>query len=187
MCKCFISHSHFHVLKAPIIAELAGYGLSGDAYHISSPSVDGDGAVRAMRTAIADANMVENLDDISYVNAHATSTPTGDVIEANAISCIFKGREDGGPFVTSTKGATGHMLGAAGAIEAAFTALSVRDNKIPPTLALESPDPTCANLRHVSISQGCLGGVDQVIGNAMSNSFGFGGTNSSLVFRKFRM
>ena len=85
MCKCFISHSHFHVLKAPIIAELAGYGLSGDAYHISSPPVDGDGAVRAMRTAIADANMVENLDDISYVNAHATSTPTGDVIEANAI------------------------------------------------------------------------------------------------------
>ena len=162
-----------------------GYGLSGDAHHISSPSTDGDGAIRAMRAAIADAGLHEDLDDISYINAHATSTPAGDVIEANAISCVFEQRKDNQPYVSSTKGATGHMLGAAGAIEAVFTALSVRDNIIPPTLGLKSPDPACANLRHVLVSQGDSTNIHEVIRCAMSNSFGFGGTNSSLVFRKF--
>ena len=138
-----------------------------------------------MRAAITDADLHENLDDISYINAHATSTPTGDVIEANSINRIFQGRKDNGPYVSSTKGATGHMLGAAGAIEAAFTALSVRDNIIPPTLGLHSLDPTCANLRHVLVSQNHSGDMNEVVHCAMSNSFGFGGTNSSLIFQKF--
>ena len=164
---------------------MVGYGVSSDAHHISSPSKKGDGAVRAMRGAITDADMHEHVNDISYINAHATSTPVGDIIEATAISRVFQGRDDGGPYVSSTKGATGHMLGAAGAIEAAFTALSVRDDIIPPTLGLKSPEPACSGLNHVFIGHGDLRKSDESVKYAMSNSFGFGGTNSSLIFRKW--
>ncbi len=158
---------------APIIAEVVGYGLSGDAYHITAPSEDGDGAFRAMRAALARAGL--NPDQVDYVNAHATSTPAGDPVEIAAVKRLF-GAHAPALSMSSTKSATGHLLGAAGAVEAIFAMLSIRDQVTPPTLNLDAP------------SEGC--DLDLVphrakqrrVRHALSNSFGFGGTNAALVF-----
>jgi 3-oxoacyl-[acyl-carrier-protein] synthase II len=161
---------------ATIIAELTGYGISADAHHITSPSPNGDGAYRAMSSALRDAQLQPN--DIKYINAHATSTPTGDEIEAKAIEKLFhaSGKD---LFVSSTKGATGHLLGAAGAVEAAFTAFAVRDGLAPPTLNLISPID--ANFSFVSENTATIKGLT----HGLSNSFGFGGTNCSLIMSKY--
>jgi 3-oxoacyl-[acyl-carrier-protein] synthase II len=173
---------------APIIAELAGYGLSGDAYHSTSPSPEGSGAIRAMRGALACASLEPSA--VDYINAHATSTPTGDGIELSAIGTVFgtdTTSPDDGVLVSSTKGATGHMLGAAGAFEGAITALATRDGLLPPSLGLVEDDGSDV---HVELKDG----VKLVTGEralvhdvqcTMSNSFGFGGTNASLVFKRF--
>lgn len=167
--------------NANIIAEVVGYGVSSDAYHISSPSLDGDGARRAMLSALQDCKGDLTLQDIHYINAHATSTPVGDVVEAMAIESVF-GPTCQSLYVSSTKGATGHLLGAAGAMEAAFTALAVKDGVIPPTLNLSDPDPrTRLSFKHVPKNAILVPEMQY----AMSNSFGFGGTNACLIFRKF--
>ena len=170
--------------NAPIIAELVGYGLSADAYHVSSPSKSGDGAIRAMNTALHDARL--GAESVDYVNAHATSTPMGDDIEAEAIKNVFSvpnsSITNAGPLVSSTKGATGHMLGAAGAMEAAISALAVRDNAIPPTLGLRSPSG--ATLNHVTEENFQDQRNRRELTCSMSNSFGFGGTNSCIIFKK---
>jgi 3-oxoacyl-[acyl-carrier-protein] synthase II len=163
--------------KAPILAELVGYGVSGDAMHVSSPPMDGDGAARAMLSALTDAQLVPA--DVGYINAHATSTPVGDAVEATAIAKVFGSSGGHRPLVSSTKGATGHLLGAAGAIEAAFTVLSLKDDAIPPTKGLVNPDNVSINLVMSETLRG------REIRYGMSNSFGFGGTNSSLIFKKF--
>ena len=164
---------------APIIAEICGYGVSGDAHHITSPALDGDGASRAMLSALTDARLSPK--DIGYINAHATSTPVGDAIETVAIEKVF-GDNGESLFVSSTKGATGHMLGAAGAIEACFAALAARDGVVPPTLNL---DVNKLKRKH-SFSH--VPSVAKSVPNliyTMSNSFGFGGTNCCLIFKKF--
>ena len=160
--------------KAKIYGEVVGFGQSDDAYHITAPAEDGRGAYNAMINALNDFK--EGHDKIDYINAHGTSTPLGDVIEAKAISEIFKGREN--LSISSTKSMTGHLLGAAGAIEAIFCLLAMRDSIIPPTINLTDPDnefdldftPNKSNPKEVNFS--------------MSNSFGFGGTNVSLIFKK---
>lgn len=163
---------------APILAEISGYGLSADAYHITSPSPDGDGARRSMASALKDADLVAS--DVGYVNAHATSTPTGDEIEVRAIQDVFCSHCET-LLVSSTKGAMGHLLGAAGAVEAAFTALAVSEGAAPPTLNLTSPIPASFSyVRDVSKPAPHLK-------HAMSNSFGFGGTNCSLIFSKYNL
>jgi 3-oxoacyl-[acyl-carrier-protein] synthase II len=160
--------------KAKIYGEVVGFGQSDDAYHITAPAEDGRGAYNAMINALNDFK--EGHDKIDYINAHGTSTPLGDVIEAKAISEIFKGREN--LSVSSTKSMTGHLLGAAGAIEAIFCLLAMRDSIVPPTINLNDPDneydldltPNKSKNKEVNFS--------------MSNSFGFGGTNVSLIFKK---
>lgn len=182
---------------APIVAEICGYGLTGDAFHATSPAQDGDGAVRCMSMAIADAGLRPS--DIGYVNAHATSTPMGDAIEARAIKTVFQqpGRDDASTrrsplYVSSTKGATGHLLGAAGALEAAFTAFAVRSGQIPPTLNLTATDAAAQGegvfshvpLRSIDYSSHAhpqFGGGPHELRYALTNSFGFGGTNAALV------
>ncbi|MGF7174485.1 beta-ketoacyl-ACP synthase II [Azospirillum doebereinerae] len=158
---------------AAIYAEVTGYGLSGDAYHITSPAEDGDGAFRAMRAALKRAGVA--ADSVDYVNAHATSTPAGDPVEIVAVKRLF-GPSASAVSMSSTKSATGHLLGAAGAVEAIYGILALRDQVAPPTLNLESP------------SEGCdLDLVPRVpkerrIRHVLSNSFGFGGTNAALLF-----
>ena len=158
---------------ARIHAELIGYGLSGDAYHITAPSEDGDGAFRAMDAALKRARL--NPEDIDYVNAHGTSTPLGDEIELGAIKRLF------GPAaykisMSSTKSATGHLLGAAGSVEAIYSILSIRDQVVPPTLNLDNPSEGC------DIDLVPKQAKQRKVRAALSNSFGFGGTNASLVF-----
>lgn len=161
---------------ARIYAEVAGYGLSGDAYHMAAPPEDGDGAVRCMKMALNDAGM--NPDDIDYVNAHGTSTPLNDVVETGAIKRVFGGHANK-LAISSTKSMTGHMLGGAGGIESVFTALAIHHGVIPPTINLENPDPAC-DLDYVpNVAR------ETDIRAAMSNSFGFGGTNAVLVMKKF--
>jgi len=167
-----------HALKrgAKIYAELAGYGYNGDAYHITAPCPDGDGFIRCMTMALKDAGMSgENVD---YINAHGTSTDMNDHIETVAIKQVFGDRAYKIP-VSSTKSMTGHLLGAAGAIEAVFSVLAIRDQMCPPTINYENPDPEC-DLDYVP-NKARAHKVDV----AMSNSFGFGGTNCTLVFRRF--
>jgi len=175
---------------APILAEVCGYGMSADAHHITTPSPNGEGAMRSMNAALRDAGIFSSA--IEYVNAHATSTPQGDAIEAEAVARLFLDRSTGvgangqdsprdatsNPlYMSSTKGATGHLLGAAGALEVAFTALAVRDGRLPATLNLRRPDPPpIAGLQLVANSS-----VEKKIKYALKNSFGFGGTNASLV------
>ena len=161
---------------APILAEIVGYGLSGDAYHITAPAEDGDGAVRVMRNAIDDAGISPG--DIGYVNSHGTSTPVGDVIESRAIESLF-GEHARTLAVSSTKSMTGHLLGGAGGLEAGIAALSIRDQIAPPTINLDQPGPNC-NLDYVPRTA-----RDMEIEYSVSNSFGFGGTNGALVFRRF--
>ena len=158
---------------ADIIAELLGYGATGDAYHITSPAPDGRGAIRAMRQALDQARMDPSA--LGYINAHGTSTPAGDIAETRAIKQVFG---SDAPPVSSTKSMTGHSLGGAGAIEAAACILALRDNTLPPTINLTDPDPEC-DLDYVpNVAR------EVSIDRVMSNSFGFGGHNATLVFGK---
>lgn len=160
---------------AKIYAEVIGYGMSGDAYHITAPAENGDGAYRCMKAAIKRAGV--DVSEIDYVNAHGTSTPMGDEIELGAVERLF-GNAAGRMSMSSTKSAVGHLLGAAGAVEAVFSALAIRDQIAPPTLNLDAPSvetgidlvPHTAKKREINV--------------ALSNSFGFGGTNASLVLRR---
>lgn len=161
---------------APILAELVGYGMSGDAHHITSPAEDGDGAVRVMRSAIEDAGI--SLPDIDYVNSHGTSTPVGDVIESRAVERLF-GESAKTLAVSSTKSMTGHLLGGAGGLEAGIATLAIRDQIAPPTINLDEPGPGC-NLDYVPNTARKM-----AIEYSLTNSFGFGGTNGALVFRRF--
>jgi 3-oxoacyl-[acyl-carrier-protein] synthase II len=168
-------YAHAKARGARIYAELVGYGLSGDAFHITSPSEDGDGAYRCMRAALKRAGL--QASDLDYINAHGTSTPLGDEIELGAVERLL-GNDASGLAMSSTKSATGHLLGAAGAIEAIFSILAMRDGKVPPTLNLDNPSvetqidlvPHTAKEKRIDV--------------ALSNSFGFGGTNASLVFAR---
>jgi 3-oxoacyl-[acyl-carrier-protein] synthase II len=156
-------------------AEVVGFGMSGDAYHMTQPALGGEGAARCMLNAIADAAMDRN--DIDYINAHGTSTPAGDLAETRAIKRVF-GDNAGKVAVSSTKSMTGHLLGAAGGIEAIFSVLALRDQVAPPTINLENPDPEC-DLDYVPNSA-----REMKIHTVMSNSFGFGGTNATLILRR---
>lgn len=167
--------AHARRRGAPILAEVAGYGMSGDAYHITQPAPEHEGGFRVMRNAVRDAGVSPKV--VGYVNAHGTSTPIGDTLEAHAIRNFFGEHK---PAVSSTKSMTGHLLGGAGGLEAGITVLALRDQTMPPTINLENPDPDTA-------------GMDLVPNHArkadfeyaMSNSFGFGGTNGALLFRRW--
>ena len=161
---------------ANIYAEVVGFGMSGDAYHMTSPPEDGRGAALSMRNALASAGM--NADEVDYINAHGTSTPAGDVAETLAIKSVF-GDHSYDLAVSSTKSMIGHLLGAAGAVEAIFSTLAIRDGVAPPTINLTNPDDGC-DLNYVPGTA-----QERDINVAMSNSFGFGGTNGTLIFKKF--
>jgi 3-oxoacyl-[acyl-carrier-protein] synthase II len=167
---------HAKARGAKIYAELVGYGLSGDAYHITTPSAGGEGAARCMRNALRDAGL--NADDLDYINAHGTSTPAGDIGETHAMKAAL-GDHAYNVAISSTKSMIGHMLGAAGGIEAVITALSIQNQVAPPTINLENKDPEC-DLDYVPNTARAM-----KIDVAMSNSFGFGGTNGSLVFKRY--
>ena len=160
---------------AKMYAEVIGYGMSGDAYHITAPAEDGNGAFRCMSNAIKRAGI--SASDINYINAHGTSTPMGDEIELGAAERLF-GKAAEGIAMSSTKSATGHLLGAAGSIEAIFSILAIRDNKVPPTLNLDNPSVQTAIdlVPHTA--------KELSVDTVLSNSFGFGGTNASLVMRR---
>jgi 3-oxoacyl-[acyl-carrier-protein] synthase II len=175
-CLMLEELEHAQARGAPILAELVGFGMSGDAHHITAPPESGDGARRCMAAAIKDAGM--NPEDISYINAHGTSTQLGDQAETNAVKKVFGDRAYN-VAVSSTKSSTGHMLGAAGGIEALFSVLALRDQVAPPTINLDNPDPGC-DLDYVPNTA-----RDMTIDAVLSNSFGFGGTNGSLVFKRF--
>lgn len=162
---------------AHIYAELVGYGLSGDAYHITAPHPEGRGAYLAMRNAIRSAKI--NPQDIGYINAHGTSTPLGDEIEVTAVKRLL-GTDVKNVAISSTKSAIGHLLGAAGGVEAIFSIFAMRDSIVPPTLNLDQPSESCADLNLVPHKA-----QERTLNYVASNSFGFGGTNASLVFAKF--
>ncbi|MGB9243364.1 MAG: beta-ketoacyl-ACP synthase II [Candidatus Acidiferrales bacterium] len=161
---------------APIFAEIVGYGMSGDAYHITQPAEGGDGGYRVTMAALKDAKI--SADDVSYVNAHGTSTPIGDAIETTALKRVFGERAKKVP-ISSTKSMTGHLLGGAGGLEAGISVLALRDQILPPTVNYENPDPEC-DLDYVP-NQARKASVEY----ALSNSFGFGGTNASLIFKRW--
>lgn len=167
---------HAQARGAQIYCELVGYGMSADAHHMTAPAEDGAGAVRVMESAIKDAGIIPSA--IQYVNAHGTSTPYNDKIETLAIKKCF-GEHAQKLAISSTKSMTGHLLGAAGGLEAGFSALAVRHQIVPPTINLENPDPEC-DLDYVPNENRTLS-----IDYALSNSFGFGGTNASLVFKRY--
>jgi 3-oxoacyl-[acyl-carrier-protein] synthase II len=168
-------YEHAKKRGAKIYAEVIGYGMSGDAYHVTAPADDGDGAFRAMRAAIKNANI--SLDQVGYINAHGTSTPLGDVIEVRAMKRLF-GEHAYKLAVSSTKSAIGHLLGAAGAVEAIYSILAMRDRVLPPTLNLENPSEEC-DLNFVpKVAQ------EKSVDVVMSNSFGFGGTNATLIMKR---
>jgi len=171
---------------APILAEIVGYGRSGDAFHMTQPHAQGEGAYQCMARALRDGGL--DCGDVGYINAHATSTPLGDRIEQEAIARLFGGggghgvgEAAGSPWVSSTKGSVGHLLGAAGAVEAVFTVLSLASKALPPNMNLGAAEPLEEAKVSLVSAQGMMPGDLSV---AMSNSFGFGGTNSSLVFAK---
>jgi 3-oxoacyl-[acyl-carrier-protein] synthase II len=166
---------HARARGARIYAEVVGYGLAGDAFHITAPAEDGDGGFRAMKAAIAQAGVVPA--DIDYINAHGTSTPLGDEIELGAVERLF-GQAAGKVAMSSTKSAIGHLLGAAGAVEAAFCVLALRDQVAPPTINLENPSV------ETPIDLVPIAAKPMKIDMVLSNSFGFGGTNASVVFKK---
>jgi 3-oxoacyl-[acyl-carrier-protein] synthase II len=168
-------YEHAKRRGARIYAELVGYGLSGDAYHITSPAEDGDGAYRCMMAAIRRAGIA--VGDVDYINAHGTSTPVGDEIELKAVERVV-GNAAGRISMSSTKSCIGHLLGAAGAVEAIFCLLAMRDEIVPPTINLDNPSVTTA------IDLVAHKAKKRPINIALSNSFGFGGTNASLVFRR---
>ena len=161
---------------AKIMAEIVGYGMSGDAYHLTAPSEDGDGAYRVMRNALRDAKLEPSA--VDYVNAHGTSTPLGDIAETIAVKRTF-GDHAYQVAVSSTKSMTGHLLGGAGGLEAGLTVLAIRDQIAPPTINYETPDPRC-DLDYVPNHARPM-----KIDYALSNSFGFGGTNGSLIFKRY--
>jgi 3-oxoacyl-[acyl-carrier-protein] synthase II len=161
---------------APILAEIVGYGMSGDAYHITQPAEQGDGGYRVSMAALKDAKI--SPDDIGYVNAHGTSTPIGDAIETTALKHVFGARAKKVP-ISSTKSMTGHLLGGAGGLEAGISVLALRDQILPPTINYENPDPAC-DLDYIPNHS-----RKAEVQYALSNSFGFGGTNASLVFKRW--
>jgi len=167
---------HAQKRGAPILAEIVGYGMSGDAYHITQPAENGDGAYRVMKAALKDAKL--SPDDIGYVNAHGTSTPLGDVLETKALKRVFGERAKKVP-VSSTKSMTGHLLGGAGGLEAGISVLALRDQILPPTINQDTPDPEC-DLDYVP-NEARRASVEY----ALSNSFGFGGTNAALIFKRW--
>ncbi len=167
---------HAKARGAKIYAEVIGYGMSGDAYHITAPAPDGDGAYRCMKAALKRAGI--SAHDVDYINAHGTSTPLGDEIELRAVERLL-GNKAENTSMSSTKSSTGHLLGAAGAIEAIFSILSIRDNVCPPTLNLENPSVDTA------IDLVPLTARKKEINTVLSNSFGFGGTNASLILRRY--
>jgi len=167
---------HAQQRGAKILVEVAGYGMSGDAYHITQPAEGGDGGYRVMRAAIKDAGITTN--DIGYINAHGTSTPIGDVLETTAMKRLFGERAAKVP-VSSTKSMTGHLLGGAGGLEAGISVLALRDQTLPPTINYENPDPAC-DLDYIP-NQARKAAVQY----ALSNSFGFGGTNAALLFKRW--
>jgi len=167
-----------HAMKrgAKIYAEVVGYGITGDAFHVTAPDMEADGAVRTMRMAINDAGI--STDSIDYINAHGTSTPLNDKVETKAIRKLF-GEHAEKLNISSTKSMTGHMLGATGAAEAIFTILATKNDFIPPTINQEVPDEEC-DLNYTPNK-----GIERKVNYSLSNSFGFGGTNGTLVFKKF--
>ena len=167
-------YEHAKRRGAKIYAEIVGYGMSGDAYHITAPAEGHDGAVRSMRAAMRNGGLTPG--QIQYVNAHGTSTPLGDDLELEAVELVF-GDAANGLAMSSTKSATGHLLGAAGAVEAIFSILAVRDGVAPPTLNLDEPSRDSVIDRVANVAQ------ERKIDCALSNSFGFGGTNASVIFR----
>ena len=162
--------------NAKIYCELVGYGLSGDAYHMTAPPPDGKGAARAMQLALEHARL--SINDVDYINAHATSTGLGDVAEARAIKTVFGPRAKS-VSISSTKSMTGHLLGGAGAIETAACALSIRDGVVPPTINLENPDDECDLDFTANVAK------EHKVHVALNNSFGFGGHNATLVVQEF--
>ncbi len=175
-CLVLEDLEHARARGARIYAELIGFGMSGDAHHITAPPADGEGARKCMTAALTDAQI--DPADVDYLNAHGTSTPVGDIGETVAIKRAFGEAAKTLP-VSSTKSCTGHLLGAAGAVEAIFSILAIRDNVIPPTINLDNPDEAC-DLDYVPHTA-----REAKVNVAVSNSFGFGGTNGSLVFRRY--
>ena len=169
------SYEHAVARGAKIYAEVAGYGLSGDAYHVTSPAPDGDGGFRSMSAALANAGLTPA--DLDYINAHGTSTPMGDEIELGAVQRLL-GEHAGKVSMSSTKSSIGHLLGAAGAVEAVFCVLAMRDQIAPPTLNLDNPSV------ETELDLVPLKPRKREIKAALSNSFGFGGTNASLVLKR---
>ena len=174
-CLLLEEYEHAKLRGANIYAEIVGFGMSADAHHITSPPDGGQGAALSMQNAIDDAEIKSS--DIGYINAHGTSTPAGDIAETEAIKSVFK-ENVGDIVVSSTKSMTGHLLGAAGAIEAIFSILSLRDNVCPPTINLHNPSKGC-DLNYSPNSS-----TDKDLRYSLSNSFGFGGTNATLIFKK---
>ena len=166
-------YEHAKQRNAHIYAEIIGFGMSSDAYHMTAPPEDGRGAALSMKNALNDAEI--NADEIDYINAHGTSTPLGDLAETRALKTIFTNTM---PSISSTKSMTGHTLGAAGAIESIFCIKSLNDNVVPPTINLINQDSEC------DLDYTALRSVEKKVTLAMNNSFGFGGTNSTLVFKK---
>ena len=168
-------YEHAKARGATIYAELVGFGMSGDAYHMTAPPEDGRGGAKCMDNALKDAGL--NPDEVDYINAHGTSTPAGDVAETRAVKSVF-GAHASELAISSTKSMTGHLLGAAGAVEAVFSVLALRDQVAPPTINLDNPDEDC-DLNYVPYQA-----QQRELNVVLSNSFGFGGTNGSLVFRR---
>ena len=174
-CLLLEEYEHAIARGAKIYAEIIGFGMSADAHHITSPPSEGEGAALSMQNAIYDAGI--EVSAIDYVNAHGTSTPAGDIAETKAIKTIFKNEIDD-LIVSSTKSMTGHLLGAAGAIEAIFSILSIQDNICPPTINLDNPDSEC------DLNYSAHTATKKKITQSLSNSFGFGGTNATLIFKE---
>jgi 3-oxoacyl-[acyl-carrier-protein] synthase II len=172
------SLEHAQARGAEILVEFAGYGCSSDAYHLTLPDPEGGGAARAMRNALGDAGLAP--EEIDYINAHGTSTPAGDDVEAKAIVSVFGDYALNGLAVSSSKSVFGHLLGASGALESAVCIWAMRDGLCPPTINLDDPDPECCGLNFVPHQA-----QEKDIRAVLNNSFGFGGHNVSLVFRKF--
>ncbi len=169
-------YEHAKKRRAKIYGEVVGYGLSGDAHHITAPESEGKGAIKAMKMALAKAKIAP--EEVDYINAHGTSTPLGDVIELNSIKKVFKNNIKD-IAISSTKSSIGHLLGAAGSVEAIISLLAMQDRTLPPTLNLSNPDESCEGINLVANTP-----QSKKINCIMSNSFGFGGTNSCLVFKK---
>ena len=174
-CVVLEEYEHAKARGARIYAEVGGYGMSGDAYHITAPAADGNGGFRSLRNALRNAGV--NPEDVDYVNAHGTSTPLGDEIELGAVKRLF-GDHSSKLSMSSTKSATGHLLGAAGAIEAVFSILAIYEGVVAPTLNLQNPSEACKGMDLVPLEA-----KQRKVNVALSNSFGFGGTNASLVFK----